>query len=239
MNNELNLHIKKLQNRAVLSLIAILFAIISIGFGILFLFVPSIIAIVFFVIAIVSITYLIYCNHISKKELRETNGKPVVFKTEHNLSFEEIVAVFENFTDEENKLSTSEDVLFFRLNKIFKLRTILYKTADFNKKDFDNSKDRINKKANKELKIFPWVNRFEAGKMMRFNIIYTETLNDTLYKFVSQNANRNLTRVEGIINIAIIGNQIMIPPIYGDCDMAEISRYKDTIKFINKFLLKQ
>lgn len=74
---------------------------------------------------------------------------------------------------------------------------------------------------------------------MRFNIIYTDTLNDTLYQFVSQNANRNLTRVEGIINIAIIGNRIMIPPIYGDCDLAEISRYKDTIKFINKFLLKQ
>lgn len=79
MNNELNLHIKKLQNRAVLSLIVILFAIISIGFGILFLFIPSFVAIGFFVIAIVSITYLIYCNRIAKKELRETNGEPVVF----------------------------------------------------------------------------------------------------------------------------------------------------------------
>ena len=108
---------------------------------------------------------------------------------------------------------------------------------------YKNSENTLNSlivaatEANKELKISPWVNRFEAGQMMRFNIIYTETLNDTLYKFVSQNANRNLIRVEGIINVAIIGNQIMIPPIYGDCDLAEINRYKDTIRFINQIIL--
>ena len=140
-------------------------------------------------------------------------------------------------TDRNNQLSTSEDVRFFRLKKIFKLRTVIYRTDNFNKKDFDNAKDRINKKANKEFEISQWVNRAEAGKMMRFNIICTETLNDTLYKFITQNANRNLTRVEGIINIAIVGNQIMIPPLYGECDLAEISRYKGVIKFIKQVLL--
>ena len=140
-------------------------------------------------------------------------------------------------TNEENQLSTSEDVRFFRLNKIFKLRTVIYRTDNFNKKDFDNAKDRINKKANKELNISQWVDRTEAGKMMRFNIIHTDILNDALYQFISQNASRSLTRVEGIINIAIVGNQIMIPPLYGECDLAEISRYKGVIKFINQVLL--
>ena len=60
-------------------------------------------------------------------------------------------------------------------------------------KDFDNAKDRINKKANKELHISQWVNRMEANKMMRFNIICTDVLNDALYQFLSQNANRLLT----------------------------------------------
>lgn len=239
MNNELKLHIKKLQNRATLSSIAILLTILSIGLGILFLFVPSFITIIFFVIAIVSIAYLLYSSHIAKKEQSKTKYEPVIFKADSNFSFKEIVTIFEKIADEENKLSTSEDVLFFRLNRIFKLRTILYRTANFDKKDFNNAKDRINKKANKEFNISPWVNRFDARKMMRFNIIYTDTLNDALYQLISQNANHNLTRVEGIINIAIIGNQIIIPPIYGDCDSAEISRYKDTIKFINQILLSK
>ena len=220
-----------------LSLIAILSTIISIGFGILFLFIPSFVAIIFFVIAAVCIVYLIQSSRTAKKEAKENIYKPVIFNDDKNLTFEKIVSIFENLTNEENQLSTSEDVRFFRLNKIFKLRTVIYRTDNFNKKDFDNAKDRINKKANKELNISQWINRMEAGNMMRFNIICTETLNDTLYKFINQNANQNLTRVEGIINIAIVGNQIMIPPLYDECDLAEISRYKSVIKFINQVLL--
>ena len=161
----------------------------------------------------------------------------VIFNAHKNLTFEKIVSIFENLTNEENQLSTSEDVRFFRLNKIFKLRTVFYRTDNFNKKDFDNAKDRINKKANKELNISQWVNGTEARNMMRFNIIYTDILNDALYQFLSQNANRNLSRVEGIINIAIVGNQIMTPPLYDECDLAEISRYKGVIKFIDQALL--
>ena len=237
MNEELTLHIKKLQRRATLSLIAILSTIVSIGFGILFLFVPSFVAIIFFAIATICIVYLIHISRTAKKEAKENIYKPVIFNDDKNLTFEEIVSIFENLTNEENQLSTSEDVRFFRLNKIFKLRTVIYRTDNFNKKDFDNAKDRINKKANKKLNISQWVNQMEAGNMMRFNIICTDVLNDALYQFLSQNANRNLTRVEGIINIAIVGNQIIIPPIYSECDLAEISRYKDVIKFINQVLL--
>ncbi|MBQ4118815.1 MAG: hypothetical protein IJD45_00320 [Clostridia bacterium] len=237
MNEELKLHIKKLQRRSTLSLIAILSAIISIGFGILFLFVPSFVAIIFFAIATICIVYLIHSSHTAKKEAKENIYRPVIFNADKSLTFEKIVSIFENLTNEENQLSASENVRFFRLKKSFKLRTVIYRTDNFNKKDFDNAKDRINKKANKELNISQWVNRMEAGNMMRFNIICTDVLNDALYQFLSQNANRNLTRVEGIINIAIVGNQIMIPPLYGECDLAEISRYKGVIKFINQALL--
>ena len=239
MNEELKLHIRKLQTRATLSLIAILLIIISIGFGLLFLFIPSFGAIAFFAAAVICIVYLIHSGRTAKREAKENIYKPVVFNANKNLSFEETISVFEKLTDRNNQLSTSENIKFFRLNKIFKLRTILYRTANFNKKEFDNAKDRINKKANKELNISQWVDRTEAGKMMRFNIIHTDILNDALYQFISQNASRNLTRVEGIINIVIIGNQITIPPIYGNCDLGEISRYKGVIKFINQVLLNK
>ena len=191
----------------------------------------------FFVIAAACIVYLIRSSRTAKKEAKESIYKPVIFNADKSLTFEKIVTIFEDLTNEENQLSASENVRFFRLKKIFKLRTVIYRTDSFNKKDFDNAKDRINKKANKELKISQWVNRMEAGNMMRFNIICTDVLNDALYQFLSQNANRNLTRVEGIINIAVVGNQIMIPPLYNECDLAEISRYKGVIKFINQVLL--
>lgn len=237
MKEELKSHIKKLQNRATLSLIAILLTIISIVFGFSFLFVQSFISIIFFAVVGISIAYLIYSSRYAKREAMQTIYEPVKFTASRTFSFEEIIGIFEEMTYKENQSSTSSDVRFFRLNKIFKLRTIVYKTENFNKKDFDNAKNLINKKANKELNISPWVNRFDAVKMMRFNIICTDILNDELCRFISQNANHNLTRVEGILNIAIVGNQIIIPPIYGDCDLAEIRRYKGVIKFIKQVLL--
>ena len=235
MHEELKQHIKKLQIRSICSCVALLLTIISIGFGGLFLFVPSFAAAVFFGIAGICIFYLIYIEDIAKKETVHT---PVRFNLQRNLSFDELVASFENLTEPNNRLSASEDVRFFRFRKIFRLRAVLYRTAAFDKKEFDRVKDRINKKANKELKISSWVDRTEAANMMRFNVIYTDTLNDALYTFLSQNASRNLQRVEGIIQIAIVDNQIIIPPLYGAYNLIEINRYKKTIQFINQILLK-
>lgn len=236
VNEELKLHIKKLQRRATLSLIAVLSTIISIGFGILLLFVPSFIAIIFFVIAVFCIVYLIHSSRTVKKEVKETTYKPVVFNNYKNFTFEQITDIFESLTAKENQLSTSVDVRFYRLNKIFKLRAVLYKTADFNKKEFDSKKDRINKKANKELHISQRADA-DAVKTMRFNVIFSNTLNDELYRLISKNTNHNLTRVEGIINIAIVGNQIIIPPLYGECDLAQIGRYNGVIEFVQRVLL--
>lgn len=239
LNEDIKLHIKKLQKRATLYLIAILLTFIFTVIGIFSLIVPSFVTIIFFTLAIIGIVYLIYDRHIAKEDAKKTIYKPVIFNSDKNFSFEEIIDIFVNLNSNGDQLSTSEDVWFFRSNKIFTLRIVLYRTSKFNKKDYDNEKDHINKKANKELNISQCVNRSEASQMMRFNIIYTDTLSDELYQFISQNANRNLTRVEGIINIAIIGNKIMLPPIYGECDLAEISRYKNTIKFINQVLLNK
>lgn len=237
MSKELKLHVRKLQKRAAFSLIAVLMVVISIAFGIVSLFDPSIISAVFFLIAIISVVYLICSSCSAKKEEKGTINKPVMLITSKVVTFEELVHTFQKLTNKENQLSISNNIKFFRLNRIFKLRTIIYKTENFNKMDFDNAKNGANKKANKDLKITNWVNKFEAVKMMRVNIICTDTVNDSLYQFLSQNACHNLSRVEGVINMAVVGNQIVIPPLFGNCDLTEIRRYNNVIKFINEILL--
>lgn len=237
MDNDLKVHITKLQNRALRELIAILLCIISIGVGIPFLLVPSFVSVIFFIVAAGSVAYLFRSARLAMREEQEAVYEPVRFIAKKPILFSDLIGIFESLTDKESQLSISGDVRFFRFSKVFKLRTVIYKTADFNKTDYDHAKNRINKKANKELNISHWVNRAQAGNMMRFNVIYTDTLNAALYQIISQNAKRNLLRVEGIINIAIVGNQIIIPPIYGPCDLAEISRYKGVIKFIDRYIL--
>ena len=239
MIEKLNLHIRKLQRRATLSLLAMLSIIVSIGFGIIFLLVPSLVAAIFFASAIIFIAFFLYLNYLAKRESKDAPHEPVAFTANHRFSFSEIVGIFESLSNRENQLSVAENVRFYRFHNIFQFRVVLYQTDSFAKKDFDNAKDRINKQANNAFHISHWVSRAEAGKMMRMNIIFSDTTNDALSRFLSQNANRNLSRVEGIINIAIIGNQIILPPIYGECDLAEVNRYRGVIQFIENVLLNK
>lgn len=237
MTDEIALYLKKLKAKTIISLIATIITIISTSIGILLLFAHSFISIVFFIISVFFIVYLIYNHHLAKTEEKDNIYKPVVFNTQTNFSFEEIVDIFNSLTDCENRLSACDNVLFFRFNKIIKLRTILYKTDNFSKRDFTRAKEHINRIANKKLNISHWVNRFDARNMMRLNIIYTDVINNELNQLISQNANRNLTRVEGIINIAVVGKKIIIPPLYGEYDLAEVNRYKNIVKFISQVLL--
>ncbi|MBR2327159.1 MAG: hypothetical protein IKA51_00905 [Clostridia bacterium] len=161
-----------------------------------------------------------------------------MLNADKSFSFDDVVSIFEGLTDEENRLSISESVRFYRFNfsKFLRLRIVLYGTDDFNKKDFNNAKDRINKKANKEFEISQWGSRYDDSKM-RYNVIYSKCLTADLYSFLSQNAEHNLRRVEGIINFAVVGNKIILPPLFGDCYDGQIFRYKEVIKFINQVFL--
>lgn len=201
MGEELKLHIARLTRRAIFSLLVLMLTFVCVVVGIMCLLSLSYSALIFFGVSAICIIYLVYCNHIEKKESQEKEHKPVVFTARNDFSFGEIINVFDKITD--------------------------------------NAKEHINKIANKKLHISQWISATEARTMMRFNIIYTCTLNDALHQFISQNANRNLARVEGVINVAIVGNQIIIPPLYGECDFIEISRYKGVIKFINQVLLSK
>lgn len=237
MNEELNLHIQKLQSRAILFLLALLLGIVSLALGLIAAFASSLSAIIFFVATVLCIIILIRSHRMAKQEASENSHKPVVVKADRNLSFPEIVRSFEAVTDAHKQLSPSGQVRFFLLEQDFRLRAILYQTEYFCKSEFDHAKKLTNRKANDTLHIPSRVGHFEAAKMMRLNIIYTEVLNDSLYRLLSQNALRNLTRAEGIMNIAVVGDQIILPPLYGMCHLLEVGRYRGILRFITQVLV--
>ena len=234
LSNELQLHMKKLQARAALSVAAILAAVICLVFGVIFLLIPSGVAVPCFILACIAIAYLVYAKRTARTEEKQGGFEPVVLSAGRRLPFREVAAFFEGITETQDQLSSSEDVRFFKADHLFKLRAIVYRTDCFDKKAFDGAKGRINQRANKALNISPWTSLSEARNMMRFNIVCTDTLNDELLRLLSQNALRGLTRAEGVILMAIVGSQVMIPPLYGDCDLSDIRRYKSVIRFIQQ-----
>lgn len=60
---------------------------------------------------------------------------------------------------------------------------------------------------------------------MRINIIAADKINEPLYAFLSNNACTLLKRNEGIINFAVAGDRLIIPPFFGDNNLKEIERF--------------
>ena len=238
MNDELPLHLRKLQTRATLSLIGILTIIISLVLGTASLLGSSYAAVPFFAVALIGTALLVYAKRASKSEEQGGGFEPVVFQAKQTLSFAEVNSFFESITDAKNQFAGSEDIRFFLTKYIFTVRAVVYQTVSFDKAAFDTAKDRINKKANQELNQSEWVSLSEARELMRFNIICAGELNDELYRLMCRNAEPLMRRAEGTIPIAIIGDRIMIPSIYGDCELTEIRRYKRVIRFIHEAFLQ-
>jgi len=120
------------------------------------------------------------------------------------------------------------------MNKAFKNRIILINMTDFDKLNFDAIKKRINKKINKEFHVPQWGSYTECYKMMRINLISTDFINEPLYTYLSSNAEELLRRSEGVINLAIVKNRLIVPPLFGDVD--DIDRYKKTIQMLKSLL---
>lgn len=228
-------HINKLKRRARLSLIRTIVIIVGIIIGTALLFIPYFVAAaLFFLIASICIVASVYSFKKEKKEEKDSNHQPIALTSKDSLNFSAVNKAFEDLSDESNVLALSKDECFYRFEKNLKLRVVLYRTDNFAKKDFDDAKNRINKKANKQLNIPPHISRDEAKNAMRINVIYSEALNDELHSFISQNTKRNLTRTEGIINVAVVENQIYIPPLYGGADLSGVFRYIKIIQFLTE-----
>lgn len=236
MDTEHKTHIRRLQTRATLSVICILLIIVSLVFGAGFAVTRSWVAVPCFAAALLGAGYLLWADRDERREERQGGFEPVTFEMDRAWSFQDMAAFFEGITDVKDRIAL-EDVRFYRTNHIFQLRAVVYHTDAFDKSAFDTARDRINKKANKALNISPWSSLAEAAKMMRFNIVCTDTLNDELRRYLSQNACRGLTRAEGIVNLAVVGDRILIPPLYGRCDLYDIRRYKGVVAFIRQAFL--
>lgn len=233
LNDNLRLHLKRLKRRALLNVIALIIVISTIGIGLLFIFTSLFKdGIILLVASLPFVIYLVFSSKRVKKEIKVIHN-PIIIELKRSLSFNDLVDALESLTTESERLSLSDDIRFYHFKNNFKSRVILYHTNDFNKKDFDKQKARINQKANKQFGSKKWFGRSEINTYMRFNVIYATEANDELTAFFSHNSQQNLSRAEGIFNIAVIDNEIIIPPLYGNCYYEEIRRYEKIIKLID------
>ncbi len=228
--NTLLYDIKKNHKLSLISLFGILGVIIFGGFFILLLFAKQwILMVIFLMLLLFSVLLLIFrqknINH-TKREL------PYTINGHHNIMYNDILKRLETLTFEDDRLEISSELSMFKINKKFSYRILVSKVNTFNKKEYDSLKNKANKKFNAKYQPKQWVERGIAHRMMRINIISADKISDELNGYISRNVAQMLRRVEGIICFVICDNKLLIPPLYGDVDFAEVDRYK---KALNSF----
>lgn len=236
--NELVKQIGSRQCLAVISLLSIL--LMAATAGILAVSITAkkfVCAVLCFAVLVALLAILIVISKHYKNAEKKSNHYPYKIAYLHEFDFEDIKQRLSHLSNNEDcRDFSNESAYFCILNRTYRNRVLLVNMPDFDKSVFASRKNKINKSINKEFQISQWASMEKAYKMMRTNIIVANEVNDSLYDFISNNAGTLLRRVEGVINFAIVGNCLIVPPFFGDADIMEIGRYKKSIKFIKTIL---
>ena len=161
---------------------------------------------------------------------------PFEIKLDSAINYEDVHNALVNNCENNKYFDYSDKSAFFMLKKKYNVRVILYSTEFFNKKEYDEEKKRINRKANKIYNIHHWGAINSLRKQMRVNLICAEEINDTLFNFISADAGIFLTRVEGIISIVVSKDKLIVPPLEPNVYLYAIDRYRAMVKMILKLL---
>lgn len=240
MNEELKKRIKLLKRRADAYLICLVTFLPLLPLGCLVTYDDILrnFGIILLVIATIGICIFVCLIVAYKKDANTYDAKPCVLCEHSGIKYEDLLKRFERLSAKGNRLCLSENLQFFRFKKKQFYTTVIYKTDSFSKSEFDRAKKRINKKANKEFNIPHNIAQYEDEKCFRLNIICLDSMNDEANYLLSLNAEHNLRRAEGLMNIAVVGDKIIIPPIYGDCYQS-VFKYKKIVNFITQNILEQ
>jgi len=233
---DFNLYVSRIKKKSVKFLLLAITSLVMLGIAGEILIAKRIESLYFFLLFTCIVTYLIVFY---KKEFsHEINlkMKPFEIKMDSTINYADIHNVLVKNCENNKCFDYSEKSAFFTLKKKYNVRVLLYSTEDFNKKEYEEEKKKINRKANKLYSINQWVTIHTARKHMRVNLIHTECVNDNLFNYISGDAEIWLTRVEGIMNIVVSNDRFVVPPLKPTISIYAIDRYKDMVKMLLEML---
>ena len=235
---DFNLYVSRIKKKSVKFLLLAIASLVILGIAGEILITKRIESLYFFLLFACIVAYLIVFY---KKEFsHEMNSKvkPFEIKMDSTINYADLHNVLVKNCEKNQCFDYSEKIAFFKLKKKYSVRVLLYSTEDFNKKEYDEEKKKINRKANKLYNINHWVTIHKARKQMRLNLIYTECVNDALFDYISGDAETLLTRVEGIMNIVVSNDLLIVPLLKPTISIYAIDRYKDMVKMLLEMLGK-
>ena len=164
-----------------------------------------------------------------------SNRQPYyVIQLKNYISYDDLKKRIDEFKKKKIRFDYSDNSSIFSFNGYFKYRIFVTNQESFSLKKYKAEKKNVNHAYNKEYNISQSISPKEANVSLDINIIYCNKATDELYTHMSNDAEHCLTRVVALMEVAVVGNILIIPSIRKLCFPPGVNHY---VRF-NKLLFK-
>ena len=109
---------------------------------------------------------------------------------------------------------------------MFSWRVALLHQPEFSASACKTQRDRANRAANRAHPSKQEGLQWEIASRARINLVVCDAVNDALSREIGAHAQRLLSRNECLINMAVVGDRLLLPPVRGaDVDFPSLNRY--------------
>lgn len=168
---------------------------------------------------------VLVCLECKEKRLRRKATQYYTFPLPHAFDYETVCAAIETAPGVRWTHLCDETARICRIEGVFSWRVALLYQPEFSASACKAQRDRANRAANRAHPSKQEGPHWEIASRARINLVVCDAVNDALSRYIGAHAQHLLSRNECIINMAVVGDRLLLPPVRGaDVDFPSLNR---------------
>lgn len=155
------------------------------------------------------------CLACRQNRLRREATRYYTFPLPRTFDYEAVCAAIEAAPGVQWTHSCDENARICRIEGAFSWRVALLHQPEFSASACKAQRDRANRAANRVHPAKQEGPQWEIASRARVNLVVCDAMNDALSRYIGTHAQRLLTRNECIVNMAVAGDSLLVPPVCG------------------------
>ena len=170
-------------------------------------------------------TGVLVCLERRQKRQRQEATRYYTFPLPRAYDYETVCAAIETAPGVQWTYLCDETARICRIEGVFSWRVALLYQPEFSASACKAQRDRANRSANRTHPEKQEGPQWEIATRARINLVVCDAVNDALSRYIGAHAQRLLSRNESIINMAVVGDRLLLPPVRGaDVDFPSLNR---------------
>jgi len=183
-------------------------------------------------VCVVSAGVLVYLDR-REQRLRRESTQYYTFPLPHVFDYEAVCAAIEPAPGVQWVHICDETARILRIEGTFSWRVALLRQPEFSAAAYKTQRDRANRAANRVHPEKQENPQWDIASRARVNLVVCDAMNDALSRYIGTHAQHLLSRNESIINMAVVGDRLLMPPVRGaDVDFSALNRYSRSADLI-------